>query len=130
MLVITRSRELVNLARTIHIYIDGEKVGSVGSGKTRKFELSPGVHQVKAKIDWAASREVPIKVEQDKDIKLFTLTAFKYAMLLPVAPVSALFYSVSGIRFFVIPPVVILGMMLYYITLGRKDYLVLQDQDI
>ncbi len=56
-LIFKRTKEYQNALRKIMICIDGEETGEIGNGETKSFEISPGKHNVIAKIDWCKSKE-------------------------------------------------------------------------
>jgi hypothetical protein len=60
-ILITRTCQYANSLRSIFIFIDGQRVGSLRNGETKAFGVSPGSHEVCAKIDWSWSK--PVRVE-------------------------------------------------------------------
>jgi hypothetical protein len=46
--------------RCYKIFIDGQKVGKIGSGQTREFAVSAGQHTVRAGIDWCGSPTINV----------------------------------------------------------------------
>ena len=67
---IARTSQWANRLRSVKVIIDGEVVGSVGDGETRDFTVSPGEHQVAAKLDWYRSRPVTVMVGPGEKAKL------------------------------------------------------------
>ena len=60
----------------INIYIDDEKVGEIGSGKTMNFEVTPGTHKVAIKKNLVGfSKPIILNLNVNKTVKV---TSFKY----------------------------------------------------
>jgi hypothetical protein len=51
--------------RAYKIVIDGEVAGTVRAGRERSFALSPGRHEVAAKVDWASSAPLQVELAED-----------------------------------------------------------------
>lgn len=101
-LTINRSSEYANRLRDIALWLNNEKIGTVGNGKSVDFEIPAGSHTLQAKIDWCTSNEVSFQVP-DKGSRQFQLTSFAK-------------HSRFGI-----------WATIYYITLGAKKYLRLEE---
>lgn len=133
-IVITRSNEFNNRLRNAIIYIDGQKIGAVGNGDVKDFEVAEGNHSLYAQINWGRSRELEFFIGRDEK-KYFTLSGYKYSNILApvtlaivvVHLIASKFFGIHWIIFLVIPSFLVI---LYYITLGRKDYLTLKEADI
>ena len=80
-LIITRSSEWNNRMRAISIYLDGKKLGTISNGETKSFEVDPGTHQLKARIDWCNSPEIPF-IADENEKKYFRLSSSRYANIL------------------------------------------------
>ena len=128
---IRRSNDYINLLRDYHLYIDGQIVGTIGNDQTKDFEISQGRHTLIAKIDWCSSPEVFFEIT-DHGSKIFLISNFKYARLLipfvtVIIALSFLLAFKSHFYFgliFIFPGFIYL---LYFITLGRKNYLTLKE---
>jgi hypothetical protein len=128
---IRRTNDYINSIRKYHLFIDGEKIGSISNEQTIGFEVPAGRHSVIARIDWCSSPELFIELH-DNDSKLLLVGGFKngkvimpliimilaLALVLPNAP-----YTYWKI-FLILPPVLFL---LYFLTLGRKKFLTLRE---
>lgn len=62
-LIVTREKSTFAMARKTKLFIDGEKVGTVGNGQEVVLEAPAGSHQLEAKVDWM--KAVPITVNLD-----------------------------------------------------------------
>lgn len=99
-IIITRLKEYHDKFRKYNIYIDGEKAGTIGSGETKTFNVQPGLHTVAAKIDWCCSQTLAVNCT---DTNHLTVASFKSK--------KSFFFDA-----------------IYFITIGRKEYLVLEEQ--
>jgi hypothetical protein len=128
-IVISRKQEWNNRLRQFHIFLDGQKLGSVGNGEVKTFEIPDGNHSIRAKVDWCGSRDVDFSISGDEK-KYFRLSGFKYSSTMMPAAVVLLFlslilrrlYHIAFAEWLILP---IFLLLLYYLTIGRNDYLVL-----
>jgi hypothetical protein len=117
--------------RDFKIFIDGQQVGDIGNGETKEFSVAVGKHNVIAKIDWCSSPDVAIEIK-DNETKELRVSSFKNGnWLMPLAGgIIALHFilkitlNIEYIIFLAIPVFVIL---VYYLTIGRKNYLTLDE---
>ena len=128
---IHRSNEYTNSLRSYQVYIDGRKSGTLRNAEVREFKVEPGTHSVVAKIDWASSNEVEVEVKED-EVKELNVRGIKNGnWLIPLSFVIIAFHFIlrftvgfDYLIFLIIPGFVIL---LYYFTIGRKEYLRLRE---
>ncbi len=128
-IVVKRTSEYNNRLRDYHLFLDGNKIGTIANGQTKEFETISGRHTLIAKIDWCSSPEVCFTLN-DTDKKELCVGGFKSGnwIMLVVAGIIVLnfilrlvFHFNYGI-FLVIPAFLLL---VYYLTAGRKKYLTL-----
>ena len=60
----------VDLFRRYRVLIDGNEVGRIGRGERQAFEVDPGPHQVRLKIDWCWSEPVDLQVAEGDEVAL------------------------------------------------------------
>lgn len=133
-IVITRSNEFANRLRNATIFVDGQNIGAVGNGDVKDFEVQEGNHSLYAQINWGRSRELNFTISSDEK-KYFTLSGYKYSNILAPVTLAILVahliaskvFGIHWVAYLIIPSFLV---MLYYITLGRKDYLILKEADI
>lgn len=132
-ILVTRKQEWNNRLRQIGIYVDGQKVGTIANGETKTFDVPDGSHSIRAKIDWCGSREIEFSVSGDQK-KYFALQGFKYGniifpLTLAIVVLNIVLrklYNINYISWLIIIPFVI---VIYYLTIGRNDYLRLEETD-
>lgn len=129
-IIITRSSEWSNRARAVAIYLDDEKLGTVANGAVETFEVPPGLHKLRAKMDWCGSREEVFTIHEG-ETKYFKLSGFKYSTIIMPAfsiilVLHLLLKNFAGIKWVIWAVIPFFLVMLYYITIGRKDYLLLK----
>ena len=61
-LVLSRKKDWFGMLRAMGVYVDGEKVGSVGRRQPATFEVEPGQHRVQVRMDWCRSEELAVHV--------------------------------------------------------------------
>jgi hypothetical protein len=54
-IILTRSKTYNAMLRKAAILVDGVKVGELGNGETLEFDVQPGAHEVRARMDWVHS---------------------------------------------------------------------------
>jgi hypothetical protein len=130
-LIIARTSEYNSRFRDYEIYIDERRVATIGNGQTKEINIDSGEHTLFAKIDWAASKRLNFKVELN-ETKTFKVGGFKNGkwimpLTLGIIVLSYILKITAGINYLfylAIPPFLIL---VYYLTLGRKNYLTLKE---
>lgn len=132
-IVITRKNEWNNRLREIGVYVDGKKLGTVSNGETKTFTVPAGTHQLMAKIDWCRSRELPFLIEEDEK-KYFRLSGFKYSNIIIPFAFGILVLHIIIKRFTGFEHLIWLAfpaffLMIYFITIGHKDYLRLTEDE-
>jgi hypothetical protein len=71
-IVISTVNEWNNKLRDYSIYVDGQKIGTVGNGDIKTFDIADGHHSIKAKIDWCGSRQIDFSISgEEKNISAF-----------------------------------------------------------
>ena len=126
-----RTSEYVNLYRDYHIYLDGEKIGTLSNGETKEFETTDGQHSLIAKIDWCSSPTLTFYVDKLKT-KQIKVGGFKYSnwtmiigfLLLVLGFVLNYLFDNEWSIFLPIPAFLLL---IYYFTLGKNKYLTLKE---
>ena len=138
-IIVSRKSEFMNRTRGFKVLIDGEVVGKISNGKTEEYHVVAGSHTIECKIDWCSSEVYQVQAKEDDTIYLRVKSGMKYFLPLYII---FLLWLVSGI--FIRNKSEILGdahpwiqgvvlgipllYMLYYFTLGKKKYLVI-DKD-
>ncbi len=128
-LILKRTSEWVNSMRHISIYLNEKKIDSIANGETKTFEVEPGKHILRAKLDWCTSKPLVFDLPEGNTLEI-ELSGFKYgrwlmpvALLLPagfiairsIQPIPPVYYSLSLVPVF--------GYLLYFISWGRNKYL-------
>ena len=132
-LIIKRSSEWTNKFRAIAIYLDGKKIGDIEYGEIKEFEIEPGIHNIKAKIDWCRSNSLELYIE-DNQTKCIELSGFKFSkFLMPVTIVISLIYFIFEKQFNLNPAIFLLLILppsmylFYHLTFRRNKYLNLKE---
>lgn len=132
-LKIRRKTEWVNWTRDTGIYLDDIKLGIISNGQKKEFTIEPGSHTLKAKIDWCGSQRFPFEVREGQTESI-VIGAYRHANLLLVMEVLLVIthfflrneYGINYVIWFAVP---FLLYTLYYTTIGRNRYLVIQEDE-
>jgi len=132
-LIIKRTSEWNNLARKFGIYIDDKKIGTISHGETKEFEINPGEHKIKGKIDWCGSQTLEFNIA-DNEIKEMEIGGFKYSkIIMPLALIiMTLFFLIKFLlkiesNTFTLFAGIGFLFPLYYITIGKNHYLTIRE---
>lgn len=109
------------------IYINSKKVGGIKS-EIKEFELENGKHIIYAKSAWCGSKKVNIEITDNSEIcltlKNFKGEAFTKAIIMAL---MALFLYTRNIAFPIIAGIILL-YPLYHISIGKNQYLILNNK--
>jgi len=126
-----RTSEYNNRIRDYKIFIDGQQVGTIANGETKDFPTTVGQHIITAKIDWCSSPDISIELKENQTSSL-KVGGFKYGqILMPIGlGLIVLHFMLSKFAdfdytIFLVAPLFLL--MVYYLTIGRKKYLTLEE---
>jgi len=120
------------MLRDISIYLDGEKIGVIGNEQIKEFEIKPGEHQFRTKIDWFSSKTITFKVT-DTDTQKIELSVnrprklLKWLILLALI-ILGLYYALEKFHnidplYPIIVNILLVAFLFYPFTFGRKNYL-------
>lgn len=132
-IIITRTSEWNNRLRSVGIYVDDQKIGTIANGETKTFDIADGQHNIRAKVDWCGSRTVDFSISGEEK-KYFRLSGYRYSryMGLVVASIIILNFILKrtiGLNYVLWLIIPLFVYLLYYITFGRNDYLRLREED-
>lgn len=130
---LNRSNDLVNWLRHYQLYVDGQKIGAIAQGASMEFETTTGQHAVVAKIAWCSSPEIAFNLNQSQT-KVLQVGGFRNSnWIMPLGLVLVVlgfllhvFVNKEWTMLFALP---LIALMVYYITIGRKEYLTLREVD-
>ncbi len=133
-IVIVRSNEYLNRFRGFGLYLNGQKLGDVFNDEKEEFEIPDGDHQLVAKINWCSSPVINFNISGN-DVQTFNVGDFKHnKVILAMIPslvflhlVMNVFFHTQLSIFFILP---LLLLLVFYISIGRKQYLTLESRDI
>jgi len=122
------------MARDYGIYLNKKKIGTIGNGQTKEFEIDSGKHKINGKIDWCKSPIIDFEIAENES-KTIEIAGFKYGnILLPMVSGFILIailskYSLPIVSKYFISFVVIgFSFPLYYMTFGKNKYLRIREQ--
>ena len=139
-IIINRKSEWLNRLRPFKVFIDEKEVGSVKNGSSEEFVVEEGTHSVHIKFGLYKSISLTITLNKGGNKFLLTRNGMKYFwplyILIMVGVASKLIMIKLGvynadwssyIQILLVFPSLL--YFLFYLTIGRKKYLVLEDDD-
>lgn len=69
MIRIRRESNRADRLRAYRVELDGKNIGQIKDGEVKSFEVEPGKHSLKLKVDWARSNLVTFEVEKSEDVE-------------------------------------------------------------
>lgn len=137
-IILNRKSEWMNRARGYKVLIDGEEKGAIKHGSADEYIVPAGSHTLECKVNWMKSNTYAVSVN-DSDIKYLKVRiGMKYYT--PVYVLLLIFVFIPFIANKAAMPIspgfeaVRVGLMVliilyfvYYLTLGRHKYLVIED---
>ena len=137
-IILSRPREWFNQTRTFRLWIDGSDAGSIRNGHVETVMLEPGSHTLQCRLAWYGSQEVRLTLEPGETAWYRVRNGMKYywhSFIILLLGISLNLLLVNRlderpiwaplVELVLILPALI--YMLYYMTLGRKRYLVLEE---
>ena len=128
-LIIKRVSEWNNRFRSIGVYLNGEKLGVIKNGEIAEYELEPGRHELRTKIDWCGSRTLILELKDGQSIGV-ELSSFRFGRwIMPIGLVVSIIYFAFGDQigihpgFYLAAMALPLAFMVYLLTFGRNQYL-------
>jgi len=92
MLHIKRDSAYADRIRNYTVILDGNTIGEIADGESKSFDLEPGPHTLRLKIDWARSNDIAFQSDTNESIHFRCISsiakekvwlAIFYALLLP-----------------------------------------------
>jgi len=128
---IVRNSEYNNKARKFMVWLDGQKLGEVGNGETKEFDVAAGQHSIILKLDWCSSEQLSFDLNPDES-KSFYVKGFKYGNLItPIALGILVLHFVLryaiGFEYLIFLVIPFALYTIYFLTFGRNRYLRLSD---
>lgn len=130
-LIILRKMDFMNMARSYRIYLDGKKLGYIANQQTQEFQVATGDHMLSLKIDWFGSADLPITLLEEETriylVKVNPLFIFSSLLTLAFLLLDTLMNEVYSVRLFLVLAIISGLGIFYFLSFGRKQYLVLTD---
>lgn len=126
-----RKSEVENKMRNFKILLNGKEIGKISDGELKDFSIEPGKHTLTAKIDWCSSKPLELNMSSNETMYV-TVGSYRsskklllfISFVLLVHLVALTFFDWHYLAFLLVPA---LCYMIYFITFGKKNYLVLKE---
>jgi len=135
-IILNRSSEWRNRMRNYRVFINGKEADTIRNGATAEYLVEPGNNDIECKVNWYGSRSFTANLKQGENVYLRVRSGMKlynlFLLLMMAGFFLLLFYRrnpdkpswvMPAIYLLLIPAVL---YSLYYFTIGRKDYLVVE----
>ena len=135
---ILRLYEVNLLYRRIGVYLDGNFIGNFPKGNSKEIELPAGQHRLVAKTRWGGSKELNFTLF-NKENKSFIISTNRFLVrTIAILGLFDAFLLISGrnyqsehkfiLTFKTLAGVTFLMMVVYFLTIGRNNYLIIKEK--
>jgi len=140
-IILTRPSAWMNRFRPYSVFIDDVHAANLKNGSSEEFILPPGMHSVQCKIAWYSSTVYTVSIDQGSVEYLLVKSGVRYYALMLLSLFAGVIINLvyshilmeRPFGIFVLQLALILPAllyMLYYMTVGKKNYLVIEvDKD-
>jgi hypothetical protein len=116
---------------TIRLKRTSEYNNRMRDGETKDFPTTEGQHTVTAKIDWCSSPNISVDIN-DNQTKNLKAGSFRYGqILIPIGLVIILLHFIlskfADFEYIIFLDTHLFLLFIYYLTIGRKKYLTLEE---
>lgn len=132
---IMRPKETINRYAKYNIFLNGKPLGKLRNDEILQFEIPEGENTIVAKFKWCSSNE--FKIESKNETNYLKISAFKgskwimpityglaFIILISINLLHDYYYTGAIIVFILYLP------FFYYLTIGRKKYLFIEENTI
>lgn len=137
-IIVQRKKEFLNKLRGVTILVNGEERGNLKSGGVEELIVEPGAHKIQCRLNWYRSREFDVVLNEGDKRFLRVRMGMQYFGIVYVFTMIALLSDlvfrwknmpVPDWWLFAKLGIVIPALLyfLFYITVGKKYYLVLEE---
>jgi hypothetical protein len=137
-IILARESQWLNRLRPYSVKIDKKEAGIIANGSSEEFVVEPGTHTLSCTIFWYGSIDYEFDIKQNEIIYLVVKNGMTYYWPLVGFLFAGVFFNsfyfsyhrteyptwYLGIKLFYLLPML---YMLYYITIGKKKYLVIKE---
>ena len=126
---IERPSEIFNRATPYQIYIDDKKVGIIGNGESKYFEVGHGEHTIVCKMNFfMGSSKVPVTAQgnEDKKLKINGISGTLWFLVVSIIVFGMIYLSdavpyLNEYSYIIYPGL----YLLYFLTISRTRHLAL-----
>ena len=131
-----RNKEFQSSLRDYLVFIDNEKIGTIGNNETKEFTVPSGQHQMVVKIDWCSSPIFNVDLAdgetQNIQVEGTVHKGWWYKIFFSLIFLEIIYVAITDTDFTRVLsfPVSFIPIILYYlycITIGRNKYLALSN---
>jgi hypothetical protein len=130
-IILERKSEFLNRLKNYRVNINGTEQGKISNGSSAEYEVPGGNNMITCKVNWCGSNTFTVDIKPGETVYLKVASGMKYFWAVYI-PFVAVILGRLLFKSQITPPIditiaVISGIVmlyfLYYITIGRKQYL-------
>lgn len=129
---IYRRKEWIFWNRKVEVYIDGESIGRLEQGATKKIELPAGEHKLKLKMRWFQRREHKFNLFNKEEKSLVIQTNYKelltYAFIMVISEWMINSLTKKRVQSFKFLMVFILVTCVFLIFFSRSRFVTIKEE--
>jgi hypothetical protein len=138
-IIIKRKKTMLNKVRGVKVSIDDVERGTIANGDSDEYTVEPGAHKLQCKISWYKTREQNIVIGEGETKFMQVSMGMKYfgiSYIILLLAISSDFLIPRVTRMqrtdlWLWSKVIVIGVVglyyLYYFTVGRNNYLLLEE---
>ena len=137
-IILSRPNRWLNGSRGFSVVIDGMEAGNIQNGSSIKIPLSPGPHTIQCRMAWLSSRQLLVECKSNQFDYLVVTSGMTYywpaysiliagiclKWLMQAGGMSRPAWAIIAELLLILPPLL---YMLFYLTMARRRYLLLDE---
>ncbi|MFD0975423.1 hypothetical protein [Salinimicrobium gaetbulicola] len=122
---IHRSNQWYGGVRDYKIFLDNQKIGEVGKGDTKEFNIPDGEHQLFAKIDWFETEKVSLNLEKDEEREIVLKSSEKSKWTIPIIFIlpGLVYLTDLKLELLLLLFIPLVLLLLYTLTYGKRSFI-------
>ncbi|MCC8358914.1 hypothetical protein [Salinimicrobium sediminilitoris] len=122
---IHRSNQWYGGVRDYKIFLDNQKIGEVGKGDIKEFNIPDGEHQLFAKIDWFETKKISLNLEKDEEREIVLKSSDKSKWTIPVIFIlpGLVYLTDLKLELLLLLCIPIVLLLLYTLTYGKRSFI-------
>jgi hypothetical protein len=122
---IHRSNQWYGGVRDYKIFLDNQKIGEVGKGDTKEFNIPEGEHQLFAKIDWFETKKISLNLKKDEEREIVLKSSEKSKWTIPIIFIlpGLIYLTDLKLELLLLICIPLVLLLLYTLTYGKQSFI-------